>query len=303
MTRRTAIACALGAATIPSGWGCTRTNVADSEPFEQAEPGFYQEISWSPDGAMLLVSVLDFIAAEPGYAYRIWKLDADGGPPAPLTEGPRDYWTSWSPDGARIAFAAPSDTGALDVFTMNADGTDRRRLTFDEADDTQPAWSPDGRRIAFISHRGGTGQLWIMNADGSEATHLLESVGEAQNPAWSPDGTRIAYYETAGQGNDDVFVVQADGGNPRQVAEGVWPTWTPDGESVMYSGEGGLLRLRLAGGAPELVIQGGVVAGELSPRGNRFAYILQDSAAVSVVVAGADGRNPKQLMTRPAPGW
>lgn len=303
MRRRTAIVCALGAASVPYAWGCRVTNSAPNGPFEQSEPGFYQEVSWSPDGASLLVSVLEFTDAAPGYAYRIWKLDPAGADPAPLTEGPRDYWTSWSPDGARIAFAAPADTGALDVFTINADGTDRRRLTSDEADDTQPAWSPDGRRIAFISHRSGIGQLWIMNADGTGARRLLESPGEAQNPAWSPDGTRIAFYETGGQGNDDVFVVQADGSDPRPLAEGVWPAWTPDGGSVLFGGEGGLYRVAVAGGAPELMIAGNVLAGELSPQGTRLAYIVQDSAAVSVVVAGADGRNPRQLMTRPAPQW
>ena len=52
---------------------------------------------------------------------------------------------SWSPDGAQIAYASSGD-----IYVMNADGSDVRRLTTDAAEDVRPAWSPDGRQIAFL---------------------------------------------------------------------------------------------------------------------------------------------------------
>jgi len=274
-----------------------------SPPVTQQGPGFYQELSWSPDGGTLLVSVLEIRDSDPRFPYRIWRLDPDGGEAAPITEGPKDYWTSWSPSGDRIVFAGSDGQGSLDVFTMRADGSDRQRLTKDEASDTQPDWSPDGRQIAFISSREGSGQLWVMRADGSAAKRLLETAHELQNPEWSPGGKHIAYYETDGKGNDWVFVVRADGSEPRRLAKGLWPTWTPDGESLLFGADGGLYRIPQAGGEPTLVVAGDVVAGELSPDGKRLAYIVKEAGKVAVRVANPDGGNPRTLMERPAPAW
>lgn len=69
----------------------------------------------------------------------------------------------WSPDGSRIAFTSYRDRNGRTCFqecsrngeisVADADGTDLRRLTTNEADDHSPTWSPDGRRITFVSDR------------------------------------------------------------------------------------------------------------------------------------------------------
>lgn len=279
------------------------TSPPGNPPVKQEGPGFYQELSWSPDGRTLLVSVLEIRDSDPRFPYRIWRLDTDGGKAAPITEGPKDYWTSWSPSGDRIVFAGSDGQGSLDIFTMRADGSDRQRLTHHEASDTQPDWSPDGRRIAFVSSREGKGQLWVMSSDGSDAKRLVESTHEAQNPEWSPDGKHLAYYETDGQGNDWVFVVRADGGEPKRLAKGLWPSWTPDGESLLFGADGGLYRLPRTGGEPALVVAGDIVAGELSADGKRLAYIVKKDGKIAIEVADPDGGNPSRLMERPAPAW
>lgn len=98
--------------------------------------------------AWQLVYVTGYVYSEYSVqgATRIMLATSRGGEPRELARGTRP---EWSPDGVRIAFAAPR--GGIEV--MRADGSGRRRLTEVGA---QPAWSPDGRSLAF-STRGGPG--------------------------------------------------------------------------------------------------------------------------------------------------
>jgi Tol biopolymer transport system component len=57
--------------------------------------------------------------------------------------------------------------GNWEVYVVNVDGSNLRRLTKDPADDGLPTWSPDGQHIAFVSNRGGEWAIWVMRPDGS----------------------------------------------------------------------------------------------------------------------------------------
>src|SRR5687768_10965073 len=52
-----------------------------------------------------------------------------------------------------------------DVYVINADGSERTKLTDNPAEDFDPVWSSDGTQIAFRSHRDGDEEVYIMNAD------------------------------------------------------------------------------------------------------------------------------------------
>jgi Tol biopolymer transport system component len=109
---------------------------------------------------------------------------------------------SWSPDDSKLVFAG-LDGGVTDLFIVDRDGTNLRRLTDDLYMDRDPVWSPDGKRIAFTTDRGEGTDLELLKfrdpvigiydlAQGS-ITLLPDQEGKNINPQWSPDGGAIAY--------------------------------------------------------------------------------------------------------------
>ena len=69
---------------------------------------------------------------------------------------------------------------------MNADGSDKTRLTTSPATNKSPAWSPDGTQIAFVSERNEETEIYVMNRDGSGLTRLTDTKRLEAEPTWRP---------------------------------------------------------------------------------------------------------------------
>jgi Tol biopolymer transport system component len=145
--------------------------------------------SWSPDGERIVYTTFFF-------GERLAVMNADGSKQRSL--GPSVIQRllgigiaeepAWSPDGQRIAFESYVGRDNAEIFMMNADGSQRRRLTdIPGHDHWPPTWSPDGTRIAFTSD--GTkdnGEIYVMNSDGSGLTQLTDDPAYDSFPAWQP---------------------------------------------------------------------------------------------------------------------
>ncbi|HYK82183.1 MAG TPA: BamA/TamA family outer membrane protein [Gemmatimonadales bacterium] len=110
---------------------------------------------------------------------------------------------AWSPDGKQLVFTG-YDGGVSDLFMVNADGSDLRRLTNDKYADLQPSWSPDGKTIAFTTDRGphtdfttlrfGNMRIALYHLS-TGAIELLPHMDQGKNinPVWAPDGRSLAF--------------------------------------------------------------------------------------------------------------
>ena len=100
----------------------------------------------------------------------IYRLDLPDGTETRVTKTPKQYKgvAGVSPDGRQLLFTR-IDPGRLEqIFVMNVDGTQVRRISRGNYYDFLPRWSPDGTRIAFTSSRDGTNGIYTMKADGSD---------------------------------------------------------------------------------------------------------------------------------------
>ena len=109
---------------------------------------------------------------------------------------------AWSPDGRRLAYVAPAELGATDLYVADADGSHRAPLTRSEtSDESSPDWAPDGRSL--VVDRDGT--LVVVRADG--AVERVLTAG--REPAWSRSG-KIAFVSDRA-GSDELYVDRRHG--------------------------------------------------------------------------------------------
>ena len=150
-----------------------------------------------------------------------------------------NYLPVFSPDGRQIAFMSGRD-GNPEIYAMNVDGSNLRRLTNHPGGDSSPTWSPSGLQIAFTSDRTGKAQIYLMSsADGSGVSRLTVNESEADRPTWSPPPfNEIAYAASTGPGYD-IKVLEVSTKQIRQLTFGEGsnesPAWAPGGRHLAFT--------------------------------------------------------------------
>ena len=160
----------------------------------------------------------------------------------------RDAYPFWSPDGKQIVFQSDrhnSMSGDREIYIMDADGTDIRRLTFREESDESPVWSPDGSKILFASYvTAENNELFLMNTDGSNIIQLTNHPGRDGHQKFSPDGTRIIFNsqrDDEGKNeirNYEIYEMNLDGSDVRRLTDfpewDTYPSISPDESKIVW---------------------------------------------------------------------
>lgn len=187
-------------------------------------------MSWSPDGAKIAFQD----------STDIFAINIDGSNRVNLTGGQFvNYEPTWSPDGARIAFARSIYSHGFypEVYAMNANGSDIRRITTSEeyCESRSPDWSPDGGRLALSDCTDiNPLSISLVNPDGTNLQRIRNDAGGLDNimPKWSPDGTKIVFYRNGyPHPNTNIWVMNRDGSHLTQLTEinpnNFHPDWQP----------------------------------------------------------------------------
>jgi TolB protein len=147
----------------------------------------------------------------------------------------------------------------------------------------------------------------------TELSQLTTHKSKDMYPVISSDGKNIAFLSDK-QGNDDIFVVDLSGKNPRQLtiqeSDERNPTWTSDGKSILFDssmlGNTAIFKINLKNEriVHQLIARGASdSAPDISPNGNKIAFSTTSGTAESLWIADIDGRNLKQIGVGNFPKW
>lgn len=177
--------------------------------------------------------------------FSLWVAKSNGTGQERVTDGAANF-SAWSPDGTRIAFDFPDETG-VHLATIAPDGTNRRALTTAPGVQEAPDWSADGQWIAYNAFTSFdadpfTISIWIVRPDGSDPRMLTEGAIDVE-PVFSPDGSQIAFGRIIGDSPagqlEAIYVVNSDGSGLREVVPAraglEHADWSPDGHSIVFN--------------------------------------------------------------------
>jgi tricorn protease len=127
-----------------------------------------------------------------------------------------------------------------DLWLVNEDGANPRRLTVHNARDVHPRFSPDGKWIAFSSGRYGNLDVFVMPAEGGEPRQLTFHSGGDTVVGWSRDSKRVVFTSARGllyPGIANLYEVPAEGGleQPLPTDWGYWGSYSPDGRKLAFN--------------------------------------------------------------------
>ncbi len=272
-------------------------------------------------------------------------MNADGTNITRVSNGEGKTTCGWFfPGSKRLFFASTHAAGAacpakpdpskgyvwgidpFDIYTVDADGKNLKRLTNYNTYTAEGGLSPDGKRIVFTSLKGGDLDIYTMNVDGSDVKQLTHQLGYDGGPWWSPDGRKIVYRayhptDTAElhayqallkqhlirPNKMELFTMNADGSDQKQITHlggaNFGPSWTPDGTRIIFSsnyknpksGNFDLYLVNLDGSGLEQVTTNPVFDGfpMFSPDGRKLVWASNrhDKIATETNVFIADWKN------------
>ena len=174
------------------------------------------------------------------------SLAVDGLTPETLNAGAVSRDPSPSPDGSQFVFAVSQVSlqgeQQNDLYIVNKNGLNMRRLTSMPGIETAPQWSPDGAKILFQATVGDRSDIYTINVDGTGMTNLTAGIPsdltDPGTPAWSPNGSKVAFIAVRNL-QHKVWTINVDGSGLTQVTTDagfdITPTFSPDGQQIAFT--------------------------------------------------------------------
>lgn len=139
--------------------------------------------------------------------------------------------------GGTLAFTMRHN-GNSDIYLLSQSDGRLLRLTYDPAEDRDPAWSPDGQWLTFASRRAGNWDLYLMDMHTGTVLRLTRDPVFEARPTWSPDSQWLAYEVYDGE-NLDIYVINVSGEPKYRLtnhpAPDFSPAWSPDGRHIAFT--------------------------------------------------------------------
>lgn len=222
---------------------------------------------------------------------------------------------------SRIAYVS-DQSGAKEIYIMDYDGYDPRRITGDRSIALTPRWSPDGLFLAYVTYKDGQPSIYVHELVTARRIKLVAFPGLNISPAWSPGGERLAFSSTK-EGNAEIYVVDLPDpmkGNSAQarrltfaLGDDLSPTWSPTGQQIAFiSDRGGTPQVYVmnadGSNVRRLTFEGNYnTVPAWSPKGDWIAYTCRRDDYLKLCLVSPDGQSMVQITDGPwddeAPSW
>lgn len=224
--------------------------------------------------------------------YTLYTIRSDGTAKTPLSLTDH-HDPEWSQDRTKIAFSTNRD-GNSEIYVMDADGSNERRLTTIAGHQVEPTWSPDGTRIAYKDEE--TGDIWVMNADGTGRVNLTNGAGGG-SPAWAPSADLIAFAR-----GSSTWVMKPDGSEAHAVTVGGPPKWSPNGSKLLVrrnaGGKGAYWLVDADGSHETFLVEGFDLyanGASWAPNGRQIVYYSSAGNQANLWTINTDGTDARNL--------
>lgn len=194
------------------------------------------------------------------------------------------------------------------MFLMNADGTNQRKVSNTTVQYLPPIVSNNGMKIAFTNFDSNyMYNLYVIDIDGTNQKLLVQSKQTWGSPAWSPDGSRIAFVKSdnTSASTADIYSMKADGSNEIRLTTQNYnssPQYVSDNKSMIFSSSNnnsrtGIYKMNIDGSNKQLLTPQNKSFGnpQVSPDGNMISMTSNDGEGSQIFVMNTDGSNLKQI--------
>jgi Tol biopolymer transport system component len=271
-------------------------------------PNFFRHVAWSPQGKTILCSAGSFV---PSYATYVVEVALESGSEKQIGT---QSWTfmgqlAWMSDGtALILGASEQESGSFDaqqIWYVSYPEGEARRVTNDLNNYTGVSLTSDSNRLVTVQSET-SANVWIVpNGDANRATRTTTGTGKIDGRdglASTPEGKII--YVSKASGNLDLWMMNGDGTNQRQLTENSrinnHPAVSPDGRYIIFAsdraGASNIWRTDIDGSnARQLTRGSGEDNPQCSPDGKWVVYTLLGAGKPTIWRISIDGGAPQQI--------